>query len=139
MEYKWNILLMGKHVICLGIILLLFLLFIRAPYLNHSVTRDQTKQGSVPLFVVMQPWQPLLMQPFQLLLVQKADCWSGSISTSREVSFCIGFCKGFGSLLCFVLIRCLVSKQLLIQCCNSVTEDNSIVFLVLYVAVFNKP
>jgi len=32
-----------------------------------------------------------------------------------------------------------ISKQLLIQCCNSVTEDHSIVFLVLYVAVFNKP
>lgn len=46
---------------------------------------------------------------------------------------------GVGSLLCFGLMRCLVSKQLLMQCCNSVTEDHSIVFLVLRVAVFNKP
>ena len=53
--------------------------------------------------------------------------------------FWLRFCMGFGSLLCFVLIRCLVSKQLLIQSCDSVTEDHSIVFLALYVAVFNKP
>lgn len=53
--------------------------------------------------------------------------------------FWLRYCMGFGSLLCFVLIRCLVFNQLLIQCCNSVTEDHSIVFLVLYVAVCNKP
>lgn len=39
----------------------------------------------------------------------------------------------------FCLIRFLVSKLLLIHCCNSVTEDHSIVFLALCVAVFNKP
>lgn len=103
---------------------------------SFSYQIKSNKQHSVLHFVVM---QPLVLQSFQLLFMQKSDCWSGCVGTGPEVSFCIGFCTGFGSLLCFVLIRCLVSKQLLIQCCNSVTEDNSIVFLVLYVAVFNKP
>lgn len=79
--------------------------------------------------------QPLVLQPFQLLFMQKSDCWSGCVGTGPEVSFCIRFYTG----ICFLLIRCLVSKQLLIQCCHSVIEGNSIVFLVLYVAVFNKP
>lgn len=82
-------------------------------------------------------------QPRQLLralspAVDPAVGPAASMQGGRS-RFQIKFFTGFGSLLCFGLIRCLVSQQLLIQCCNSITEDHSIVLLVLYVAVFNKP
>lgn len=112
-----------------------------ALYESFNYQRSSYKKCSISLSVVTQPWQLLLPWPFQLLLMRKSDCWSGCFRTSWVVVsfFWLRYCMGFGSLLCFVLIRCLVFKQLLIQCCNSVTEDHSIVFLVLYVAVFNKP
>lgn len=58
-----------------------------ALYESFNYQRSSCRQSSVLFFVVPQPWQPLLPRPFQLLLVQKSDCWSGCCSTSWEVSF----------------------------------------------------
>lgn len=120
----------------LGIILS----FSRVPYMNHSITRGQAV-GKVQSCSLRShsPDGRCCRGPSNYCSCKSQTVdQAGAVQVGRSLFFWIRFCTGFGSLLCFVLIRCLVSKQLLTQCCNSVTEDHSIVFLVLYVAVFNK-
>lgn len=110
--------------------------FSRVPFMNHSVTRDQVQSCSL--------WSH--GPDSRCCCGPSSYCSCKTQTVDQAVSVQVGrslfldkILHGLGNLPCFVLIRCLVSKQLRIQCCNSVTEDHSIVFLVLYVAVFNKP
>lgn len=120
----------------LGIILS----FSRVPYTNHSITRDQAigKVQSCSL------WSHSPDSRYCRGLSSYCSCKSQTVDQAVSVQvgrslFLDKILHGLWEFALFCFNKVLGIQTALIQCCNSVTEDHSIVFLVLYVAVFNKP